>query len=138
MRVVLDTNVLMSGIFFSGPPHEILSAWRHGAFEMAISPAVFGEYQRIGDELAQEYPAVDAAGMLDLVVQHAVMVDAPALPVQVCEDADDDQFIACALAARAAAIVSGDKLLRKVSAYKGVQILSPRAFVDSYLGKGGR
>jgi predicted nucleic acid-binding protein len=40
MKIVLDTNVFVSGIFFSGPPHRILRAWREGAVRVAYSPAI--------------------------------------------------------------------------------------------------
>lgn len=51
MRVILDTNVFVSGIFFSGPPHEILEAWRHGRIRLVISPEILEEYRRVGEEL---------------------------------------------------------------------------------------
>ena len=47
MKIVLDTNVLMSGIFFSGPPHEILKLWWDGQIELLITDAIFEEYQRV-------------------------------------------------------------------------------------------
>ena len=132
MRVVLDTNVLMSGIFFSGPPHQILAAWRDERFEMAISPSVFSEYRRIAHQLARECPRYRCGGPSRSGCPASRMVDAPSLPGRVCEDADD-QFIACAIAAKAIAIVSGDKLLRKVTGYSGVQILSHGPSFDGYL-----
>ena len=53
MKIVLDTNVLVSGIFFSGPPYEILKAWRDGRIGLVISTEILTEYQRVADELAQ-------------------------------------------------------------------------------------
>lgn len=61
------------------------------------------------------------------------MCHPPKLPEPVCEDPDDDMFIACALASGAKIIVSGDKLLRNVSGYQNIEILSPRQFFDRYL-----
>ena len=51
----------------------------------------------------------------------------------VCEDPDDDKFLACALASGSKVIISGDKLLLKISGYQGIQVLNPRAFVDQSL-----
>ncbi|NOY85319.1 MAG: PIN domain-containing protein [Nitrospirae bacterium] len=51
MRVILDTNVLVSGIFFSGPPYQILSAWRDGKIAFVISPEILEEYERVGEAL---------------------------------------------------------------------------------------
>jgi uncharacterized protein len=47
VKVVLDTNVLISGIFFSGPPSEILKAWRRGEVQFALSPDIIDEYIRV-------------------------------------------------------------------------------------------
>jgi predicted nucleic acid-binding protein len=48
MRVVLDTNVLVSGIFFKGPPMRILAAWATGRFELIASIDILAEYRRVG------------------------------------------------------------------------------------------
>jgi predicted nucleic acid-binding protein len=69
-----------------------------------------------------------------LLVVNSEIVDAPAhLPEQVCTDADDDKFLACALAARISVIVSGDKRLRAESGWNGIEILTPRQFLDRYV-----
>jgi predicted nucleic acid-binding protein len=52
MRIVLDTNVFVSGVFFSGPPYQILKAWRDDQLQLAISKEILEEYQRVGEALA--------------------------------------------------------------------------------------
>jgi len=47
MRVVVDTNVFISGIFFSGPPSQILKAWGNQAFQIVLSQQILVEYQRV-------------------------------------------------------------------------------------------
>src|SRR5437763_1785742 len=113
MRVVLDTNVLVSGVFFGGLPNQILRAWRDKRIEMIVSPEILEEYRRIGEELSLERSNIDFRPILDFIVQHAEVVAAPSLPEQVCEDPDDDKFLACALASGSKLIVSGDKHLLK-------------------------
>ena len=54
---------------------------------------------------------------------------------QICSDPDDDKFLACALASSTKVISSGDKTLRKTSGYAGIEVLSPREFIDKYLKK---
>ena len=44
MRAVLDTNVVMSAIFFGGVPFKVLNAWYNGEFELVVSDAVMAEY----------------------------------------------------------------------------------------------
>ena len=56
MRVVVDTNVLISGIFFKGPPHEILEAWINENFDFVVTTEILDEYWRVAEELATQYP----------------------------------------------------------------------------------
>ncbi|HEY6871180.1 MAG TPA: putative toxin-antitoxin system toxin component, PIN family [Geobacteraceae bacterium] len=133
MRIILDTNVFVSGIFFTGPPHQILEAWRDGKLKLAISPEILEEYQRVGAALAEQFPTVSLKRIVELVMIHAEMVAAPPLSEPVCADPDDDKFFACAVASKTHSIVSGDKHLLQVSGYQGVRVLKPREFVDEYL-----
>ncbi len=52
LKVVMDTNVFVSGVFFSGPPYRILNAWQSGEFELVISREILDEYRRVGEILA--------------------------------------------------------------------------------------
>ena len=133
MRIILDTNVFVSGIFFSGPPYEILDAWRRGKLTLVVSPDILSEYDRVGQELASEFPNVDLAPALELLAFKGEVVKAPRLTERVCSDPDDDKFIACAIASGTKTISSGDKALRKTSGYAGIEVLRPREFVDKYL-----
>ena len=135
MRAVLDTNVFVSGVFFSGPPHEILSLWRDGQIRLVISAEILDEYRRVGERLARSHRGVDLGPLLALLAVHAEIVQAPALPESVCEDPSDDMFLACALASRSKVVVSGDKHLLRVSGYRGVKVVRPRAFIDSAQGR---
>lgn len=132
MRAVLDTNVLVSGVFFSGIPATVLAAWASGRFAMAASPLILDEYRRVASELATGYPDVDIAPILDLIVIHAEIIEDRALPAPVCRDPDDDKFLACAGAA-GATLVSGDKDLLAVDGALGVRVVTPRAFAASLL-----
>ena len=133
MRVVLDTNVFISGVFFRGAPYEILGAWRDGRVDIMLSPAVFAEYHRVGQELARGFPGVALAPLLELLLAKGKFVEPAGLSRQVCEDPDDDKFLACALTARCRVIVSGDKHLIRVTGYRGIQVIRPRRFVEQYL-----
>lgn len=59
MRIVLDTNVFVSAVFFGGVPGRILDAWRHDKVQLVLSAEVLDEYQRVGRILAEHYPGVD-------------------------------------------------------------------------------
>lgn len=134
LKVVMDTNVFVSGVFFSGPPYQILKAWQSGEFELVVSQDILDEYQRVGEILAKERPKIDLNPILTFILEHAKVYISAELKESVCEDPDDDKFLACALASGSRVIISGDKHLLKISGYEGIEVLKPREFVDRYLG----
>ncbi len=81
MNVVLDTNVLVSGLLFGGVPGRILAAWSTGSFRLVISPPMLDEYRRVGFELSKgREPLVSALeALLAMLTVHAVLVNAPPL-----------------------------------------------------------
>ncbi len=133
LKVVMDTNVFVSGVFFSGPPYQILNAWQSGKFELVVSQEILEEYRRVGEILGEERPGTDLQPILNFVLEHATLYQSVVLNEPICEDPDDDKFFACALASGSKIIVSGDKHLLKVSGYQGIQVLKPRNFVEQYL-----
>lgn len=133
MRVVLDTNVFVSAIFFGGVPGRILEAWRDSRLQLVLAAAIFDEYQRVGQFLATQYAGVDLEPILALLTVEAEIVEAPALPAPVSADPDDDKFFACAEAGGVAVIVSGDKDLVDHNGWRGVRVLRPRQFADEFL-----
>ena len=137
MRVVLDTNVLISGIFFSGPPAKILSHWRKGDFIAVISEPIILEYTRVAEKISQEFPQVEIAEILRLFILNSEIVDTGGLEIRECEGLADNKFLECAVAVGCEVIVSGDKHLLKMSEYRGVKILKPGDLLDKYLGSKG-
>ena len=133
MKVVLDTNVFVSEVFFTGPPYRILQAWRDGRIQLLISAEILEEYQRVGARLASQFPGVELDPIIALFAVHAELIDAPPLPTPVSDDPDDDKFLACAVARKCDLIISGDKHLLKVSGYKGIRVLRPGEFASDYL-----
>ena len=133
MRIVLDTNVFISGIFFSGPPSQILNAWKNTKIQIMLSQEILKEYQRVAVSLADKFTTIDILPIIELVIIHGQFIDTKGFEVSVCDDPDDNKFIECAIASNNKIIVSGDKHLLKVSGFQGITVLKPREFVDSYL-----
>jgi putative PIN family toxin of toxin-antitoxin system len=123
----------MSGIFFSGIPHDILQLWKDEKIKIVISPEIYSEYVRVADIISQKYQCIDVTDILNLVAVHSEIIQASQLPKQVCEDPDDDKFIACAPSSQVDIIISGDKHLLDVSGYKGIRILKPRTFYNEFI-----
>lgn len=133
MRIVLDVNVLVSGIATGDTvPSLILDRWANEAFDVILSDHIFENVarafrkrywkQRYGDELIDAY--------LDHLRSGTVPVP-PADNVRgVAEDLEDDLVLATAVAGRADFLVTGDRWLREVGEDGGVRIVTPREFLD--------
>ena len=134
MRAVLDTNVVMSAIFFGGVPFKVLNAWHNGEFELVVSEAVMAEYREIAARMKAKFPSIEPEIWMRYIEDHATMVSAVPLATQVCEDADDDVFLACAIAACAKIVCSGDKHLLACNGWNGVEVLTPRIFCNRLQG----
>lgn len=81
MNVILDINVFVSGVFFSGPPYQILKAWQDEKIELVVSPEILDEYRRVGIILAEDHPAIDLLPVLGFVIKNATIFSAPPLPL---------------------------------------------------------
>ncbi len=133
MRVVLDTNVLISAIFFTGTPSKILDHWRRGNFTAVVSEPIILEYTRVAEEISTKFPQIDISKILELFILNAEIIDTGALKIRASKDPEDDKFIECAVAGECEIIVSGDKHLLNLVTYQGIEILTPREFVDRHL-----
>jgi uncharacterized protein len=134
LKVVLDTNVVLSGFFFGGVPGRILEAWHAERFTIVVSPSILREYREAGALLEARYGGSLFEAFAAILAVNSEIVDAPDhLGEGVSVDPDDDKFLVCALAAGAQVVVSGDKDLLAVSGWRGVEVLKPRAFVDEFL-----
>ena len=134
MKVVLDTNVVVSGFFFGGVPGRILNAWRYGRVHLVLSAPILAEYREVGAELESRYGGSDFEPFAALLVLHSEIVDAPEhFHEPACSDPDDDKFLTCAMAAGASTVVSGDTALLNMDGWRGIEVLKPRAFVDRHL-----
>ena len=125
MRVVIDTNVLVSGIFWSGPPHTLLSVWASGAFVLCASAAVLEEYFEVIDRLAARCGRDDLARRWKTYLfEHAEILDS-SYEYGGCRDPDDAKFVECAVSADAEYLASGDQDLLTLERVGDVVILSP-------------
>ncbi len=136
MRVVLDTNTLVSALLSpNGPPRLLLDDARAQVFELFTSPVLMAE---LLDVMSREKFArrLAAAGLTPLgIVSEIRRLASMATPVDVprvvAGDADDDHVLACAVAARADLIVSGDRhLLGLGGHYQGIAIVTPAQAVQ--------
>lgn len=128
MRLVLDTNVVVSALVFGGTPLQLLQAAVTGDVLLFTSPALLTELREVLARLHLAVPLARKQGSVEQVIakygELALRVAPVSAPRVVPADPDDDHVIACALAARADAIVSGDHHLLDLKQHQGIAILS--------------
>jgi putative PIN family toxin of toxin-antitoxin system len=136
LRVVIDTNVIVSGLLSrTGAPAEILDAWRGRQFLMLSSAAIISEvkavlgYPRIKERYSITAEAIDQ--VVALLEQHALLVDGgDAAAGSIPADPRDEMFLACAQAGGADYIVSGDHHLLDLNETYGIPVLNARDFLE--------
>ena len=128
MRLVLDTNVVASGLLWHGTPAQLLDAARTDDIDLFTSRHLLAELTRILRR-AKFADAITASGLSleELVLGYAeltTIVEPLPIPPTVIADPDDDQVLACAVAAKAELIVSGDSHLLSLNCFQDISIVS--------------
>ena len=129
MKIVIDTNVVASAIFFGGKPRDLLEMLVNKKLEAYASSEIVDEYKETIEELQDRYQGKSINIPLTAIVS-AMNIIAPTSHVDVCRDPDDNKFIECAYDAKCIYIVSGDKDLLSVKKYKNVKIVTVAEFLS--------
>lgn len=132
MRVVLDTNVLISALLVeTSLPARLIQAWRDGRFTLLTAPSQLEELMRV-----TRYPKIRErlnpalAGRLINEVRDLAVIVVPPPILAVSPDADDDHLLAIARGGTADFLVTGDKRdLLLLGSYDGTKIISVREFL---------
>jgi putative PIN family toxin of toxin-antitoxin system len=135
VRAVLDTNVLVSGLISEhGPPCQIIDAWLDGRYTLITSPYQVEEvnhvlsYPQIAGRIRLEGAELDL--LLAAILSEAELVPGHLQLPGVTRDPKDDPIVACACEGKVDYIVSGDQDVLALGEIEGVQIVTPRRFVE--------
>ena len=130
IKVVLDTNVLISAILFGGKPRQILEKAIRGEMRLCLSEPILEELRGVLQRSKFDYSPemiqfilTELTGIAD-VVNPSEMIDL------VLEDSDDNRILECAVEAKANYIISGDFHLLKLSRYRNIEVLNAAAFLE--------
>jgi putative PIN family toxin of toxin-antitoxin system len=133
LRLVIDTNIAVSAILWQGTPGRLIALATEGEIELFTSAALLDELADVltRNKLAKPVAKTGrSAGQLVKDFRRLVRrVRAAALTKQVSRDADDDAVLACALAAGADLIVSGDVDLLALGSFRNIPIINAAAAV---------
>lgn len=131
MRVVIDTNVLISAIFWAGKPKLLLNSVRRGEITFLTSETLLAELKEV--LTSKDKPFRISTGEADKIMNHlkdiAELVNTLNI-VAVCRDEDDNRVLECALDGSAEYIITGDKDLLDLKIFKGIKIMSVGDFTD--------
>ena len=133
MRIVCDTNVIVSGMLFGGHSRAILAAVAQGRVEAFTSPALLHELREVLQRRKFRLKPEQIDAVMELVRESFTCVDSSTVFSVIADDPDDDRVLEAAHASRARVIVSGDSHLMALGAWRSVTVLSPADFVTAYL-----
>jgi putative PIN family toxin of toxin-antitoxin system len=134
MRVVLDTNVVISAIFWPGEARRCLTLWARRRYDLVVTATLLAEYREIALRLAVRRPQVDPEPWLAWIALKARRVEPAPLGKQRSRDRDDDAILACAAGGQAELIVSKDDDLLALGKPFGIEIVTPRRFLALFRG----
>jgi len=128
VRALFDTNVLLAAFLTEGVCEKLLTRARKRHFDLFTCPFILHEFERI---LTKKFSATKqekeaALALIAEAVQDSVQPSG--IPSGACRDKDDDNVLACAAAAAADYLVTGDKDLLQLGTYRRIRIITPREF----------
>jgi putative PIN family toxin of toxin-antitoxin system len=138
LKVVVDTNQFVSALINKkGQPARLLDLWRQQHFILVTCPEIIAEIKEV-----LEYPRIrkkyklnktDIQSLLHLIEHEAVVLPSSPTVHIIKEDIDDNKFLACALAAKAEYIVTGDQHLLSLGRYESISIVTVKDFLFNFL-----
>lgn len=136
VRVVLDTNILISALLFKGEIARLVGLWKEGRIVPLISRATFEEFRDV-----LSYPKFSLTeDEIEAIIEDEVLPFFEVVTVKedincLCRDPEDDKFLACAVSASADYIVSGDNDLCDMREYKSIKIVKVADFLEMIRAK---
>ena len=130
MRVVLDTNVLISALVWpKSIPAQVVALARQGRVQSITSPVLLEELRRVlWGKLGFQEELVET--MIEVIIAHSEVILPRHTVHAVLADPDDNRVLECAVEGKADAIVTGDHHLLALGTFQSVSILTPRSFLN--------
>ena len=131
MSAVIDTNVLISAIFWTGRPKQLLNKIRHGEITFLTSQILLDELNEILVRADKPFKLSEKeAEQVVETMRNLAEVIQPRSRVSICGDEDDNRVLECAIDGRAEWIISGDQHLLELQSFQGVEIVTVGDFLN--------
>ena len=131
MRIVIDTNVIISALFFGGLPDKFLELVFDGKIHAVGNFQIIKEYIDTYEELSKKLERRTLKRNLREVIEKLKTI-VVTTNLKICRDPDDDKFINCAIDGKCKYIVSGDNDLLEIGSVANVEIVTVRDFMEEY------
>jgi putative PIN family toxin of toxin-antitoxin system len=130
VRVVLDTNAIVSALLFTGISSDLVSLWQNGVVTLLLSRDILDEYLRVLSYPKFELSEEEIKQLIQEEILPYAEVVKPKRRLRVVQsDPSDDKFLECAVAGKARVIISGDKDLLSLGRYRRIRIQTPAQFL---------
>ena len=131
IKVVIDTNVVISALLFGGTPGELINLWKAGHIVPLVSKEISEEYIRVLAYPKFELTATEIEYIFyqEILPFFHVITSNPSKPA-ITSDPSDDKFIHCALSGNAEYIISGDDHLLSFKTFDKIRIVNPSEFLN--------
>ncbi len=129
MRIVVDTNVIASAVYFGGKPYDLLKLIMEEKVSAIASKEIVDEYEEILARLQHKFPKLSKSIPFQEIVGKLTVIKVSS-DIRICRDSEDDKFISCAVDGRCIYIVSGDNDLLSLKDYDGIEIITVAQFFE--------
>jgi len=128
IKAVLDTNIIISSIFWEGNPHEIVRKGIIGDYQLVMSAEILDE---VANKLRTKFkfPEENIQELVDILLTHCHIIE-PSNKFDIVRDKNDNKIIECAYDGKANCIVTGDSDLLDLKEFKSIRIFSAKEFLN--------
>ncbi len=128
IRAVLDTNVIISSVFWEGNPHKVIRRGLLGEYQLLTSAEILDE---VVDKLRNKFhfPEENIQELIDILITNGHVVE-PGSKFDVVRDKKDNKIVECAFDGKANYIVTGDPDLLELKEFRGIRIVTAREFLE--------
>ncbi len=131
MKAVIDTNIIISGIFWKGNPNRILNLWKNGNILNHTTVSIVNEIADTLRNFRKRLPEEDIYYWSSLIIENSVVIDENRIVKNLSRDVKDNKFICCAIISQAEYLITGDSDLLILEKIENTKIVTPSQFLKS-------